>query len=151
MFKDYVFIDINGDFGEAGREYNFNSLDDETCENIGYYLELKEQRENDLIEWIADAQREISRSFTRKDFCQKLERDILLMKEDLKTLFKYDDEFIFSSMNDNEYLIQSQCDEAEAYWKRQGSKGNYHAFNEVLKQFVRALQEKEAKEVLEEV
>lgn len=127
MFKENgIFIDILGKFGEAGKEYDLSSLDSKFYEDIGYCLVNKEEYEEDLISWMTE------RKENEEDYC--------LIKEDLKTLLKYDDEFIFLSINDNEFLIKSQCDEAEAYWKKQGCGSNYHAFNEVLGKFISALQ-----------
>lgn len=132
-----IFTDTHGEFGAEGEEYDLNSLGGDIEDEIGYSLVNREDYINDLICWIAE---KINTINTSNEDNTKNNTDINLMKEDLKTLMQYNDEYIFLSVNDNEFLIKTQCNEIEDWYKKQGSKYEHlNTFDEVLGKYVDAL------------
>lgn len=65
-------------------------------ELVDYTAVEREDQIDYLIDWIGESQRE---------------SDKYLMKEDLKMLINWEDEFIFSSIVTNEYIAKSQDEE----------------------------------------
>jgi len=72
-----------------------NSIFEE--EKINYEVVEREQKIDDLINWIGESESE---------------SDKFLMKEDLKHLISIGDKYIFSSISTNEFIIKSE-DETE--------------------------------------
>lgn len=108
MFLDnMIFIDTLGKFGERHQEYDLSNLSNELCEKVGFCLVSKEDYEDDLIRFISETQKE-----SDKDS----------MKWDLRRLLKSDDEFIFLSLNDNEFKLQSEADQARRLYKEMTGK-----------------------------
>lgn len=133
---DYVFTDSYGEFGAEGKRYDLNSIDPDDVDNIGYSIVHKESYEEELIQLIAE---KISVLYKSREEIERDRRDVSLMKADLKKLMSYDDEFIFLSINDNEFLIKTECDQIESWYKKQGSKESHNEFDRVLGEFIKAL------------
>lgn len=64
-------------------------------EKVGYVIRDREQLIDDLCMWISEA--------TGSD----RKNDLYLMKEDLKYLMNLEDEFVFSSIDTNDYIAKS--------------------------------------------
>jgi len=78
-------------------------------EKVNYSVREREDEINNLIDWIGEARR------------SDRTNDLYLMKEDLKYLINCKDEFIFSSISTNEYILKSD---------------NLKRFNEICKEIL---------------
>ena len=130
MFLDnMIFIDTRGEFGERHQEYDLSKASDEFCEKVGFCLVSKEDYEDDLIRFMSETQKE-----SDKDS----------MKWDLRRLLKSDDEFMFLSLNDNEFKLQSEADQARRLYKEMTGKEKdlyTEDFYFVLEKFLKELKD----------
>lgn len=86
-------------------------ISQEAEEKVGYNLREREQQISDLYMWISEA--------TGSDRTN----DLYLMKEDLKYLLNLEDEFVFSNLETNEFIAESD---------------DLKGFNEICEELVKA-------------
>lgn len=129
--RDNVYCDVCGNFGEKWANYDFSALDEADFESVSYRLVDKEEYENELIQLLGGMDEGSS--------------DFSLIKTNLKRLLRCEDEVIFLSLGDNEFLIESECDELEAFHRKEGYQIAYNAFNQTLTKFIEILKEKKEK------
>jgi hypothetical protein len=75
---------------------NGSIIDNDTFEDVGYYLVRRDEMIDNLISWAAESGNPT---------------DKYLMKADLKYLSNLTDEYIFESKDTNEYIAQSDNSE----------------------------------------
>lgn len=75
-------------------EINGTKIEESALEKSGYTVREKEQQEDDLMMWISECK-------------QDRQSDKWLMKEDLKMLMGKKDDYIFSSMSTNDFILKS--------------------------------------------
>lgn len=126
---ELIYLDYQGKFGEIGKQYNFSNFNDYCSEQKGYYLCNKEEYANELIQILSERLSSCHDNNKEKQIIK--EQEIFSIKEDLKTILKYDDEFILVSINDNEVIIENEDERLKKLYEY-----HYSLFREILTRFI---------------